>query len=374
MAIYLITVVLAVGMTYVAQRVNDSATDQLRGQAFLSQTIGKRWLFWGLGILSMLIPALVSGLRYGVGTDYFYTYRPMWDEVIWWRTQNNPAYPAEPGMWELINLLERLGGSYLSMFITTSFIIMGFFGLGFYQNSEMPWYSVALFFLTEAYFVSMNAVQQYMALAVVFFGLRFVKKPCFWKYAICVLAATLFHYSAIILLPLYFFSKISVNPAFGLGITAVLSLLNGQLLQLLGYIIQRTPYAWYLGSNFQQMNRFYPGKMTINILVLALATYYYYTNNNHAKPLYRFLYYCQLLQVFMLINRNLIPLADRVGWYLEGFLLLLLPMIVISEKNKYLRIALIVIPAFLWGRLCYNEIFLYGWHEVVPYQSIFAHQ
>lgn len=335
------------------------------------KTIQKKILVVALVFCSFLVPALVMALRYGIGTDYYYTYVPYFDGVQ--QEGILPGIGLEPGIWLVMKLVQLFGGGHTAFFATTSFLIMGVFWLGIFQNSRLPWYGVALFFLTEAYFVSMNAVQQYMALAIVFWGMRYVQKPCFWKYLLCVLVGTLFHYSTLVLLPLYLFLKFGFNPVWGIAAAGGLTLANPLLQRLINWVVSKTIYGYYLDPEIQQVApRFYPGKMTVNILVLAIAAYYFLAKENRQNPLYRFLFYCQLLCVFLLINRNLLPFVDRIVWDLEIFQLLLLPLVAMSEDNKWLRAVVLAVPAFVWGQLCYYEIFVYGWHEVVPYQNIFS--
>ncbi len=368
-------IVVAVGAVLAAALAGWVRKDEGKGHVRLPAALcaekPRRVLWVGLAVCSMLLPALLSGLRYGVGTDYFFTYVPAFEKITATGGYSFSELQVEPAFWLLSKAVQLLGGGYLWVFLLTSLVICGAFWLGIFQLSQMPWYSVALFFLAEIYFVSMNAVLQFAGLAIVFFGFRFIQKPCFWKYAICVAVAMLFHLSCAIFLPLYALKFIKLPPLFGLGAIVLLSVLNAPLSQLAAFLVAKTPYAVYVNSSFHAAERAYPevGRVLVHILVLALALYYYYKNDNENKPLYRFFYYCQLILLFLVLNQNVIPLAPRIGWALEMVHLLFIPMIALSEKDGRVRAGILALVALAWGQLTYNEIFVYGWHEVNYYTN-----
>jgi len=313
----------------------------------------------------------VSGLRYDVGTDYFYTYRPFFD----WVPQENLGPfndAAEVGFWFIVKVIQLFGGGPTWMFVISSAVVVGFFFAGIYGLSEIPWYSVLLFLLTECYFISMNGVRQFMGIAILFFGYRFIRKPCFWKFAICVVAASLFHTSCLLFLAFYFLAKLPMWPVVGVGVVVLITSLNSWLYPLAEFLIGLTPYQHYWGSGFHSSTQFYPAHVMVNVLVLALMLLYYNKWDNATNPLFRFLFYGELILLLLLMNQNLMPLATRICWFFEAGHLLLVPLIAKSEPRKKLRWFMLAAVAVAWGVVCYQEIFVLGYHEVTPYQSIFS--
>ena len=68
-----------------------------------------------------LILFTISGFRYGVGTDYFFTYVPTYKQIY-----NGTPPPMEPIFLWLNKLCIDFAGSwYQSIFIVTSFIFIG---------------------------------------------------------------------------------------------------------------------------------------------------------------------------------------------------------------------------------------------------------
>ena len=370
MVVYMATAAWAVALAFVARWVYMKKS--LQSKPFVGKPVSI--LFqngWGVFLLlafaSLLLPLLVSGLRYDVGTDYLYSYVPMFHAV---GEGAGIGTSIEPGMWMLIKLLQLFGCGSEALFVATTLVILAFFWAGMFELSDFPWYSVALFFLAECFFSSMNAVQQYMGLAIVFWGFRYVRNPCFWKYALCVLAGCTFHFATIVMLPLFLFAHFKFHPVFGLGAVAVFTMLNAPINILLEWAISKTPYAPYIGSQFQMGYQYEIGKLVIHFFVLILAVYYYHQKDNAQDPLFRFLFYCHLLLTFLMMNLNIMPQANRIGISLEIVHLLLLPRLVMSEDNKFVRVAVAAIPALLWGQLLYEEVFIKGWFAVVPYQSV----
>lgn len=240
--------------------------------------------------------AQLSGLRYDVGTDYFHTYRPVFDAI---GAGAGPGEtPVEIGFWLLVKGIQLLGGSHVWMFLASSFVIAGFFAAGIYRLSALPWYSMLLFLLAELYFISMNAMRQYMGLAIVFFGFAYLgadgKKPCLWKWALCVVASALFHTSNLLFLPLFFLMYLKVNPFVALSLSAF----NAPLSGLAKWLLSFTPYKNYWGSEFHSEVPFYDARMMINLFVLLLALNNWNKDSREENATYRFFYYCTLFAVF----------------------------------------------------------------------------
>lgn len=373
MIYYLVAGGLGVALTalasYLKGRVSYLQGPLLRGHL---SSLKASWLVYLLlGIAAAMPLFLLSALRYDVGTDYFSTYCPFFERVA--REGLGPWNPSvELGFSLLVQFIVTLGGGPTWMFLISSAVIVGFFFAGIYGLSEIPWYSVALFILTECYFISMNGVRQFMGIAILFFGYRFIRKPCFWKFALCVLAASLFHMSCLIFLPIYFISKLPVLPVVGVGVVVLITSLNTWLYKLAGFLVGLTPYRIYWESGFHSSTQFYPSHLLVNVLVLVLLVYFCNKGDNAASPLFRFLFYGELILLLLLMNHNLLPLATRLCWFFEAGHLLLIPLLAKSEPRKGLRYFILAAVAVAWGVVCYQEIFVLGYHEVTPYQTILS--
>ena len=113
-------------------------------------------------VITFLILFTISGFRYGVGTDYFFTYVPTYKQIY-----NGTPPPMEPIFKWLNGLCIDFAGSwYQSIFIVTSFIFIGLIYIVIYN---MPCSKVLLTvsFLCGGYFLfSFNVVRQTIATAL----------------------------------------------------------------------------------------------------------------------------------------------------------------------------------------------------------------
>lgn len=162
-------------------------------------------------IISLLIPILISSLRYNVGTDY-----PIYVNIFN-RTQGQSLLEFiangsnEIGFYAISKLSFLVTGDATLLFAIFSLITILFFYLGLkrFRISHKP--LIFFLFLLNIFPGSFNGVRQSAAVSVCFYAFSFIldKKPgrfIFWT----IIAATL-HTSAIATLPLYLLSLISTK-------------------------------------------------------------------------------------------------------------------------------------------------------------------
>ncbi|WP_064791771.1 EpsG family protein [Shewanella woodyi] len=182
--------------------------------------------------LIFTIVTLFSGLRVNVGVDY-HSYVNGFYGVI-------KGYPSdfELGSKVIIMIIDALGYGPQVYFFVMAIITNFFMYLFIVRHSRNLVISVATYiFITLFYFASFNAIRQYAAISIALFSLRYILDRNFLKYFLCVALGALFHLSAIITLPLYFFLARKYNPVhlfFGGFITLLLMYVS--LNYLAGYI------------------------------------------------------------------------------------------------------------------------------------------
>lgn len=156
--------------------------------------------------ISLLIPILVSILRFGVGTDYF-NYVVIYNDLLGISPRQifeNNAHNIELGFYGIIKVSEILTHNYYLMFGISSFLTIIFFYLGLKRFNPKHKALIYFLFLTTIYPLSFNAVRQAIAMSIFFYASTYIvtKKP--FKYLLIVLLASLFHISALFMLPVYF--------------------------------------------------------------------------------------------------------------------------------------------------------------------------
>lgn len=152
-----------------------------------------------LYVLAWIILLLVAGLRYRVGTDYVhyavnYRYYQIRDISL----LNQPALTVVAWVSSLIY------DDYATWFFIMAVLTVVPVAYVVRKESIAPGLSTVFFVLLCCWHVSFNLVKQAAATAVIFMGFQFLRDRKFWKWCVICALATLFHVSAILMIPLYF--------------------------------------------------------------------------------------------------------------------------------------------------------------------------
>ena len=157
-------------------------------------------------IISRLITftlIVFSGFRFCVGTDYE-SYSYMFYRIL----SVGRYYDIEWGYYWLVKLVNAIGGTDQLVFLIFSFATLYFiykFIEYFSENVELSW---LVFVCIGPYFLStFNGMRQWLVVSLFAYSLRFIKESNFRKYLIFNIVGFLFHYSAIILIPMYWLLK-----------------------------------------------------------------------------------------------------------------------------------------------------------------------
>ena len=160
----------------------------------------------------------MAGLRYGPGSDFFGYL------VNFEYSAGDVEYKSsfELGFRALMDLIIALKGSFQCLIIITSFVTTFLIAKGIEKYSQHIELSIFLYVGLYFYFISFNLIRQYIAVAIVFWGTKYLLKKNFKKYAIVIIIASLFHATALVMIPFYFIAvnKISAKFKMFLGIFA----------------------------------------------------------------------------------------------------------------------------------------------------------
>jgi len=180
-----------------------------------------------MGFLTMV---LVAGVRdQSVGTDSG-TYVRVFESTVSFADNMEAANKTgEYGYWLLSWFVRLFSDHYVFLFSTIAIIVVGCYHRTIYRYSFNPVISFYAFISLGFYTFFFNGARQGIACAICALSIGPLIKGEFKKYLIVVLTATLFHKTAIIMLPLYFLlrMKSSVHTTllfFVLGLLSALSL------------------------------------------------------------------------------------------------------------------------------------------------------
>lgn len=318
--------------------------------------------------LSMLIPFFVSALRYNVGTDYNYTYVPRF-----YQYKESPfgALDWEPLFWLFFNGVAKITDNPQWVFVITSGVVMLGVWVASYEVSALPWMSILLFYISRHYFISMNAIRQYTGLAFVCIGMIFLKEKRVAPYIGFVIIGTLCHYSVALYLPLFVLMYIPLSPQLSVVLIGLLSVASKPIISIARWLVSFTPYSSYIGSAFDNAGRYNSWSLFEMIFVYVLTSFVVIDAPLRKEEHFlRFLYNIQTLCVFFSFNLNLIPIGERISWSLELPSIFLIPCILDRIKETKMKVLYMIPIVIVYCYVMYQRIFVYGDHEVYPYQAI----
>lgn len=118
----------------------------------------------------------------------------------------------ETGFYLLEHLVACFTGSFRVWLIFIAVVVMYGFGRFVYEHSNSPYLSFLCFFSLFFPFFGTTGLRQALAQAVcLLYSYRFIDQRKLIPFALSVLAAAMFHKSALLLLPFYFISNIKVD-------------------------------------------------------------------------------------------------------------------------------------------------------------------
>lgn len=156
--------------------------------------------------LVFLILALVSGLRYHVGTDYgeysrgFYIFQnklKLWNDIITFH---------EPVLAFVCFVSKFIYNDYATMFMIMALLTVFFNVNTISRYSDSFFIGIMLYIFIGSWHGSFNGMRQYLAAAILFAGHRFIKERKFKEYCLIVFSAMLCHRTALIFFPIFFVS------------------------------------------------------------------------------------------------------------------------------------------------------------------------
>jgi hypothetical protein len=276
----------------------------------------------------------------------------------------------EIGFQSLMYLTKLFFNNQYAILYTTSFLILFFTFLGVKKNSRNFWFSIFLFVSLYYFYNSFNGIRQYIAIAIIFYGITFINKQKPFFYLFFVIFASLFHTSALIFLPFVLFSFHGIKKNLVVLYTGFVLLLVLNFQTILYLLIRFFPeYSSYLNTEYATESG---GVMSVILLGLILVFgafvrfLYKAVNKKH-------LYQLNILTIMILTGfaLSVITLSgfkglNRIIWYFSMFSILFIPnhLVLISDKN----LRLIVTMAIVFFSVAFNIYFLIqNQQRIVPY-------
>lgn len=312
---------------------------------------------------------LLSALREGIGTDYYYTYTPRFLEIL----QGERTY-YEIGFYWFNRVLGLFTDNPQWVFVTTSFIYMLCLGLSFYDAVEDLPFCVVILLVSGEYFVSLNNLRQAMASAILLLSFRFIRRnkwlPAFLLAALCSTlhqAMLLFFGVWLILILLKWIPLHRMLLLLGAG-ALVVYLLLGAVPEFAEIIFPERLLYYIREAMYTEPTIGWPR----GLLNLALLVFLIFTRYRSEDKKLDALVVMQFLAVVVCLFDALLPAAYRILRLFTFWQLLSLPMAMerytTALKDRWYIKALLII---LLGVMCVYAIVILRTEQVLPYRSIF---
>jgi hypothetical protein len=314
-------------------------------------------------IASFLVVFLFVGLRHNVGNDYEgYVYL---FNLIRYGVESRLEY----GYYLLNTLFSESNNGYKYVMLAASFITF-FFLFKTLIREKILALGIFFVFAFEFIFLIIDQVRQGIAIAMFLYAIQFIEQRKFYTYALIIISAgLLFHYSALFMLPVYFFYRKSIQ-SWVWCVAIIVSFvfyLKGFFQDILGDLIVLVPFY---GARFGEVAKLLvalerTGTGLAVIFWVIVSLYIALNQNKINRPLLVNLYLFGT--VFFIVSLDF-HLFSRVAYYLVYIKVLVLPIYIKREANSALKIGVLAI-ALLFFEL---EVFLeLGTHGAFPYLSIF---
>ncbi len=142
----------------------------------------------------------ISGLRSSIGDTYMYMHGYTVNDFTWTYVLNN----KDMGFSVLQMALKQFTDNPQILILITALVTNLLIVITLYKYTRLFELSVYVYITSGLYITSMNGIRQFLAASIIFAASHFLAKGYWKRYFAVVIFASLFHQSALILIPIYF--------------------------------------------------------------------------------------------------------------------------------------------------------------------------
>lgn len=340
---------------------------------------------YGLEIAFFFI-ALFSALRYDYGNDYM-TYNELFNNISKFPSfkyifglYDSPfsKYDGAEIGWVLLNkFFSPIGFKGMIAFISffTSYVYYKFIKLYVPQK----WYWLALFtyiFDTNLFFVPLSMMRQSLGMVLFIVAFRYISDRKLIKSILLILVASLFHKSALILLPLVFvgFIKGVKGKVVSIGFSVIFLLLM-MMQELTSSVVETAlsvaTFEGYSGyfEEFEAADKFGLGFIS-RLLTFFIPFLFYYSDSASNSPDKRLLTFMAAMSFLVAPFTLILGFLGRIDYYFSIFNMVAFPLIYDWLSKGPLKYSLVTVymayVLFSFYQFFTNPI----WVSFTHYQTI----
>ena len=327
---------------------------------------------------SAIVPLLVSAFRYGIGTDYFYTYIPQFKKII-----NGEKSYYEIGFYWFNKIIGMFTSNGQVLIFVTSLIFVGIVYREIYRCSRKYGLSILIFYLSFVYFISLNNIRQSMASAILLIAVELLIRERKIEFVCCVILATSIHQIAIIFLLILLIERFCISAMTYTVITAVFGIACKFIMpivinKLINYIPRFRLYFVADELSIYSQKTIGTIWILIQIIIMLYLNYieFIYSPdkekyNAEDKREWNIVKLNQCLLLCVCAVDGIVPAAYRIVRIFSFSQFIFIPNVIFKfEKNKKNRWIQVLFIIFLFGIIFIENVHS-GAEEVFPYRSVF---
>lgn len=312
-----------------------------------------------LFVIPGMILILLPMFRENVGVDYD-GYIILYNRII-----NGHSTNTEIGFNILVKIVDNFYHEPKAMFALFSLLTIPIFLITIYKTSKNSIFSVFLFISMGYYFLTFNAIRYYFALSIVFYSYNFLIKKNKFKFILCILFASLFHKTALIMIPIGFLViyKTKYDYVLLMGFALCCLLFKNPIRTIAFHL-----YPTYLGTVYDGgSSSLFNVLKGIYIIILG----YMFKNKISEDTELSVLYKINILALIIYVCCDWLPELSRIGFYLNITSIIFIPNLIsqLNNKNNKFIISILTIVLFsIYIMLMLNQGYS-STIKLLPYQT-----
>lgn len=292
----------------------------------------KKYVHW----LVASILVIVGGFRYRIGWDY--------DAYVhYFETSDvNDLYP-EITLRYLIHYLREINFDYQAIFLIYSILTIFFLWMGIKYFTKPHYRILSLLiyaYLPNMFWGSFSTIRQALAMAIVFWGMKYLVDKALIKYCVVIISAAFIHESSLLMLPLYFFIN-RIFPRYvhlTMVLAAIFCVVTGLHLKIIEYcvnLLNLTNALYYINWGAHKSTFITILDWLFFVIWLLIIGLKHKIIRNEQDELV-----INLTTLGIIINllTDFSGQLNRFVWYFDIFRIALLPIWILSFAKMYRRL------------------------------------
>ncbi|MBY0097327.1 EpsG family protein [Mesobacillus maritimus] len=322
--------------------------------AILSNKLSR--VFYSLIFLQLLLLLVLRSNTVGSDTNAYLALFEKGKSFPFWDFEYSRSEVGYLFLNKLLSFVES-GQLVLMVFATIPMLI---FFRSILKESKIPWLSLYLFITIGLYALVFNILRQVIAMAMIFVSFKYLVKNDFKRFFVLVAIASLFHASALIFLLTYFFRNMKLtfrNTVIYVFLAMGLYVFSQPILVFLINRFSTVQYELNSGGDLPLLL-----VMLLTLVAGLVFSKSVIKSNPRAIVLYNILYLGILFQILALEFTTF----SRVTTYFMMFMVIFIPEVISSIKDRQLKIVGFILVIILTG-IQYYITLIVDPNGIVPY-------